>query len=254
MEFSSIYTIWLREIKRFMKDKTRYLGGLINPIGYFVIMGFGLGSAFSDVVEGGNYMQFILPGIIGMALLFTSIFSAISVIFERQFGFLKEMLVAPISRTSIVVGKVLGSATTAMLNGVVLLLIGIVFGIIPAAQLNPVSILIALVFMLLIASSFVALGLALAAKMNSMEGFQFVMGFLVMPVFLLSGVFFPIANLPNFLQALAYIDPLMYGIEGLRYALLGTSFISPYIALVALLIFNGLMIAVASRLFKKMSA
>ncbi|QQR93068.1 MAG: ABC transporter permease [Candidatus Iainarchaeum archaeon] len=254
MEFSSIYTIWLREIKRFMKDKTRYLGGLINPIGYFVIMGFGLGGAFSDVVEGGNYMQFILPGIIGMALLFTSIFSAISVIFERQFGFLKEMLVAPISRTSIVIGKVLGSATTAMLNGVVLLLIGIVFGIIPAAQLNPVSILIALVFMLLIASSFVALGLALAAKMNSMEGFQFVMGFLVMPVFLLSGVFFPIANLPDFLQVLAYIDPLMYGIEGLRYALLGTSFISPFIALGALLIFNGLMIAVAARLFKKMSA
>ncbi len=147
-------------------------------------------------------------------------------------------------------GKVLRSATTAMINGVVLLLIGIFFSIIPATQLNIISIVEALIFMFLIASSFVALGLALAAKMNSMEGFQFVMGFLVMPVFLLSRVLSPIANLPDFLQVLAYIDPLMYGIEGLRHALLGNSFISPALALAALLIFNDLMIGIATHLFR----
>ena len=251
MELNAIYVIWLREMKRFSRDKFRFIGGITTPLIYLAILGLGLKSSFQFADPNFDYLHFILPGIIGMSLLFTSIFSGISVIYERQFGFLKELLVAPVSRASIVLGKISGSTTIAFLNGAILLIIGLLFGLIPLQNITILSVLIALLFMILIASSFVSLGLALAAKMNSMEGFQFVMSFLVMPVFLLSGVFFPINNLPPWMAALAHIDPLMYGVDGIRGALLGSSLNSIWLNLAVLIIFNIAMILITKKLFER---
>ena len=165
-------------------------------------------------------MTFLLPGIIGMTLLFSSMFSGISVLVDKQFGFMKEILVAPISRLSIMLGKTLGGATTALINGVIMLLLAMIIGI---QVVSFIGIFFSLVFMLLISISFVSLGIAIASRMSDMSGFQIIMNFLIMPMFFLSGALFPINQTPLWMQSIAYLNPVFYGIDGLRGSLIGIS-------------------------------
>lgn len=236
---------------RFWRDKFRVIGGLVTPLLYLIIMGVGLGSAFKIEGDNSSYLAYLTPGIIGMSLLFTSIFTGISVIFEKQFGFLKEMLVSPVSRASIALGKIAGSATVSLISAVILLALVLVVGIIPFSLALIPALILTLFIMALIAIIFVSIGLSLAALMDSMEGFQFVMTFLVMPMFLLSGVFFPLNKTPEWMQLISHVDPLMYGVDALRSALLGTSIFPLHVTLIVLGVFAIIASFVTVRVFER---
>lgn len=248
---SAIYTIWLREIKRFLRAKPRIIGNLMMPFIWFAIMGVGLNSSFTIPDAGFSYLNFMTPGIIGMSLLFTSIFSAVSVIWEKQFGFLKEILVSPISRTSIVLGKIIGSATISLISALTFLVIAVAFDGVPLSGLDAFSLLQAVSFMILISFSFVSIGLIIASKLNNMEGFQVIMSMMVMPLFFLSGAFFPIENTPKWMEVLAHGDPLMYGVDGLRGSLLGIHQQSMLVDFFVLAGFSLIMILVTTFVFRR---
>ncbi|MDD5163704.1 MAG: ABC transporter permease [Candidatus ainarchaeum sp.] len=252
MEFNAIYIMWLREMKRFFRAKSRIIGNLSMPFIWLVIMGIGLSSSFSIPGVKFDYLAFIAPGVIGMTLLFSSIFSGISVIWEKQFGFLKEILVAPVSRTSIVLGKIFGSATISFINGVLIMIIAILIGSISIASLSVFSILLAIIFMILICLAFVSVGIAIASRLNNMEGFQMIMSFLVMPTFFLSGAFIPLQNAPLWMGTIAMFDPLLYGVDGLRGVFLGVSQFPIAIDLGVLAGFCVAMILLSSYLFRRM--
>ena len=201
---------------RFVRSKSRMLGALGQPLLFLVALGYGLGPVFQKAGQG-NYLEFIAPGIIGMSIIFTAIFNGMQVIWDRQFGFLKETLVAPVSRLSIMFGRTLGGATVATLQGVLVLIIAVAAGFRPVSWL---LVLPAVAIMLLIAILFSALGMAVASTLKDMQGFQLIMNFLVMPLFFLSGALFPLNNAPAALVVVAGFDPLSYGIDALRYFLI----------------------------------
>lgn len=216
----TIYTLWLREVTKFLKSKSRLFGTGGQPLIWLAIVGVGFGSAFA--LEGGvSYITFMAPGIIGMTILFSSIFAGINVIWDRQFGFLKEILVAPVSRVSIVLGKIAGSATVSLISALTVFVIVVIFGIIPVGSLSVLGIAEAIVLMLLISSVFISLGLVIASYINNMEGFQVIINFLVLPLFFLSGALFPLTDAPVWMKVLSDIDPLRYGVDGMRGALIG---------------------------------
>jgi ABC-2 type transport system permease protein len=192
------------------------IGSLGQPVLFLVALGYGFGSVFQKAGQG-NYLQFLAPGIIGMGIIFTSIFSGMEIIWDRQFGFLKETLVAPVSRTNIMIGRTLGGATVAMVQGVIVLGISMLAGFRPYnLALIPASILV----MLLVSLLFTALGTAIASTLSDMQGFQLIINFLVMPLFFLSGSLFPLQGLPKAIDIIAKIDPLTYGVDALRYFLI----------------------------------
>ena len=242
---SDIYTLWLREMIRFTRARSRIISSIAMPFFWLALVGVGLSSSFS--LPGMNYMNFLAPGIVGMIILFTSIFSGVSVIWDRQFGFLKEILVAPVSRTSIVLGKTIGGATIALINGMVMLLIAALMG---AMHLSA-GIFVAVLFMFLTAVCFVSIGLIIASQMKSMEGFQMIMSFLVMPIFFLSGALFPLENTPAWMQAASYLDPLTYGVDGMRGSLIGIGLFPIWLDIAALTGFSAAMILFGSYLFRK---
>jgi ABC-2 type transport system permease protein len=210
--FMIIYILWLRQIKRYLRSKSRIVGSLGQPILFLVALGFGFGPIYAKA-GGGNYLQFLAPGIIAMSILFTAIFAGIEVIWDKQFGFLKETLVAPVSRTKIMIGRTLGGATVATIQGLIVLIITLFIGF------RPTSILMAVfsfVIMFLIAMLFTALGTAIASRLEDMQGFQLISNFLVMPIFFLSGALFPVDNLPKGIEIIVRIDPLSYGVDALR--------------------------------------
>jgi ABC-2 type transport system permease protein len=216
---SAIYILWLREVKRYLRSRAQIIASLAQPLLYLLVLGFGLGPVFEKSGQG-SYLQFVAPGVIGMGILFTSIFSGIGLLWDRQFGFLKETLVAPVPRLHIMIGRTLGGATIAMLQGTLLLIVCLVAGFRP----HQVALLpVALLFMAMIAIVFAALGTAIGSTLRDMQGFQLIMNFLVMPIFFLSGALFPLTNLPTALAAATRIDPLSYGIDGLRGAFIGLS-------------------------------
>jgi ABC-2 type transport system permease protein len=216
---SAIYILWLREVKRYLRSRAQIIASLGQPLLYLLVLGFGLGPVFEKSGQG-SYLQFVAPGVIGMGILFTSIFSGIGLLWDRQFGFLKETLVAPVPRLYIMIGRTLGGATIAMLQGTLLLIVCLLAGFRPhQAALLPV----ALLFMAMIAIVFAALGTAIGSTLRDMQGFQLIMNFLVMPIFFLSGALFPLTNLPAALAAATRLDPLSYGIDGLRGAFIGLS-------------------------------
>jgi ABC-2 type transport system permease protein len=184
---------------------------------FFWLLFIGTGFSSSIQLPGMNYSDYLAPGIVGMIILFSSIFAGVSVIWDRQFGFLKEILVAPVLRISIVLGKTIGASTIALINGVAMLLISILMGLVRI----DINILISPLFMLLIAVCFVSIGLIIASRMRSMEGFQTIMSFVVMPIFFLSGALFPLNNVPVWMKIASYADPLTYGIDGMRLSLVG---------------------------------
>lgn len=214
------YTIWYRDVLRFVRDRPRILAAMAQPLLYLFVFGTGLASAMAPAASGGlDFRQFMFPGILSMAVLFTAIFSAISVVWDREFGFLKEVMVAPVSRTAVALGKVAGGATISMFQGVVVLVLAPVIGV----RLGLATIIEIIALMLLLACVATAFGLVIAARQKSMEGFQMIMNFLLMPMFFLSGAFFPLRGVPLWLAWLARIDPVTYGVDSLRGATLKRS-------------------------------
>lgn len=207
-----IYILWLRQIKRYLRSRSRIVGSLAQPLLFLLALGYGFGAVFRQAGQG-NYLNFLAPGIIGMSIIFTAIFSGIEVIWDRQFGFLKETLVAPMPRFNIMIGRTLGGATVATIQGIVVMLISIIFGFHPISWVNMIP---AIFIMFLIAILFTSLGTMAASILEDMQGFQLIMNFLVMPLFFLSGALFPLQGLPRVLAILARIDPLSYGIDALR--------------------------------------
>jgi ABC-2 type transport system permease protein len=214
-----IYILWLRELKRYLRSRAQIAASLGQPVLYLLALGFGLGPVFQKSGHG-SYLQFLAPGVIGMAVLFSSIFNGIALLWDRQFGFLKETLVAPVPRINIMIGRTLGGATVAMCQGILVLLVCIIAGFRPV---NLAILPLAFVFMALIAVVFGALGTAIGSVLQDMQGFQLIMNFLVIPIFFLSGALFPLTNLPKVLSVITSIDPLSYGVDGLRGALIGAS-------------------------------
>src|SRR5258708_39066779 len=212
----TIYTLWLRQVKKYLRSRSRILGSLGQPILYLVAFGFGFGSIYQRA-GGGNYIQFLAPGIILMSVLFTAIFSGIELIWDRQFGFLKETLVAPVPRIAIMLGRTLGGATVASIQGLVVFVLTLFIGFRPQ---NLFLLPVALVVVFLVALLFTALGTALASVLEDMQGFQIIMNFLVMPIFFLSGALFPLKGLPAIMEYVIRIDPMTYGVDGLRAALI----------------------------------
>jgi len=242
-----IYILWLRQIKRYLRSKPRIVGSLGQPLLFLVALGFGFGPIYQKA-GGGNYLEFLAPGIISMSILFTAVFSGIEIIWDRQFGFLKETLVAPIPRLNIMIGRTLGGATVAMLQGVIVFLISILIGFRPA---NLALFPLALLFMFLIALFFTGLGTAIASVLEDMQGFQLIMNFLVMPLFFLSGALFPLQGLPKTLRLISSANPLSYGVDGLRGTLVNGAHFGLPSDLLVLGVITIVILAIGSYLFSK---
>lgn len=216
---NAIYILWLRELKRYVRSRVQIVVSLGQPTLYLLALGFGFGPVFAKAGRG-SYLQFVAPGVIGMTLLFSSVFSGIAILWDRQFGFLKETLVAPVSRLHIMMGRTLGGATVAAIQGLLFLAVCLIAGFRPRSWL---ALPLALLFVAAVASVFSALGTAVGSVIKDMQGFQLIMNFLVMPIFFLSGALFPLNNLPKALSVITRADPLTYGVDGLRGALTGVS-------------------------------
>lgn len=209
---SAIYILWLRELKRYTRSRAQIIASLGQPLLYLLALGFGLGPIFKRA-GAGSYLQFIAPGVIGMSVLFSSIFSGLGLLWDRQFGFLKETLVAPVSRIQIMIGRTLGGATVACIQGLLVMTICFIAGFRPA---HWSAIPLAIGFMVLIALLFAALGMAIGSGLEDMQGFQLIMNFLVLPIYFLSGALFPLTNQGKVMGVITRIDPLSYGIDGMR--------------------------------------
>ncbi|MCX6711977.1 MAG: ABC transporter permease [Candidatus Woesearchaeota archaeon] len=213
----ALYIMWLRQIKRYWRSRARMIGAIGQPLLFLVALGFGFGPIYQKA-GGGNYIDFLAPGIIAMSILFTAMFGGIDVIWDRQFGFLKETLVAPVSRIKIMIGRTLGGATVASFQGIIVLIISIIIGFRPA---NLLHIPTTLALMFLIALLFTGLGTAIASRLEDMQAFPLIMNFLIMPIFFISGALFPLTGLPEAISLVARFNPLSYGVDGLRQVLTG---------------------------------
>ena len=217
-----IYTIWLREFKIFSREKVRLIAGAGQPIIYLAVLGNGITSgARLNGTAHIDYLRFMYPGVIGMSILFTSIFSALSIIWDREFGFLKEVLVAPVPRWAVAIGKSLGGATVAMIQAVILIVIAPILGI----SLSVTMVLSLLVLAFLMSFAVTSLGVVIASRMKSMQSFQMVMNFMIMPLYFLSGAMFPLASAPQWMKALMTVDPLSYGVDAIRNVVFSGTFI-----------------------------
>jgi ABC-2 type transport system permease protein len=242
-----IYMLWLRQIKRYFRSRARIVGSLGQPLLFLLSLGFGFGPVFQRAGQG-NYIQFLAPGVIAMTVLFSGIFNGIELIWDRQFGFLKETLVAPVPRVTIMIGRTLGGATTSVMQGLIVAIACVLVGFRPNSVMAVVG---GLVFMTLIAVMFTALGTAIASVLSDFQGFQMVMNFLVMPIFFLSGALFPLMGLPRALDIIARIDPLSYGVDGLRSSMTGVSHFGLTTDLAVLSVLTVVLLMVGSRLFSK---
>ena len=216
---NTIYILWLRQVKKYFRSRSRIIGSLGQPILFLTAFGFGFGSIYQKA-GGGNYIQFLAPGIILMGVLFTAVFSGIELIWDRQFGFLKETMVAPVSRFNIMLGRTLGGATVASIQGIIVFILTLIVGFRPH---NFLMIPVAFIFIFLAALLFTTLGTAIASFLEDMQGFQLIMNFLVMPIFFLSGALFPLKGVPKIMEIIARGDPLSYAVDGVRGALTNSS-------------------------------
>ena len=246
----TIYILWLRQIKRYFRSKVRIVGSLGQPLLLLLALGFGFGPIYQKA-GGGNYIQFLVPGIISMGILFTAVFSGIEIIWDKQFGFLKETLVAPVSRLKIMIGRTLGGGTVAVIQGLIIFIISLIIGF------RPMSfhlLLLSFIFMALIALFFTALGTAIASVLEDMQGFQLIMNFLLMPLFFLSGALFPLQGLPEAITVVASINPLSYGVDGLRGTLVNGAHFGLLTDFSVLSIITIAMLIIGSFLFSKIES
>ena len=243
----AVYALWLREVKRYSRSPVQIVVSLGQPMLYLLILGFGLGPVFQKA-GSGSYLQFVAPGVIGMSILFSSIFSGVGLLWDRQFGFLKETLVAPVPRTRIMLGRTLGGATVAVIQGTLVMVVCLIAGFRPA---HAAELPVAMLFMLLIAVVFGAMGTAVGSVLQDMQGFQLIMNFLVMPIFFLSGALFPLTNLPSALHVLTSLDPLSYGIDGLRGSLINATHFGPAMDALVLCLAASVLLAIGTYLFSR---
>jgi len=246
----AIYILWLRELKRYIRSRVQIVVSLGQPCLYLLALGFGLGPVFQQAGHG-SYLQFMAPGVVGMTILFSSVFSGIAMLWDRQFGFLKETLVAPVSRMQIMIGRTLGGATVAIIQGSLILVICLVAGFRPHSW---IAIPTAFLFVVMIAVVFAALGTALGSAIKDMQGFQLVMNFLVLPLFFLSGALFPLANLPPVMAFITRLDPLTYGVDGLRGALINVWHFNAATDISVLAMIAAVFVSAGAYLFSKIEA
>ena len=244
---SVIYILWLRELRRYVRSRAQIVASLGQPLMYLIALGFGLGPVFQKAGEG-SYLQFVVPGVIAMAVLFSSVFSGMGLLWDRQFGFLKETLVAPVPRIHIMLGRTLGAATVASIQGLLVMVVCFVAGF---RLTGSSQVPLALLFMVLIACAFSALGTVIGSALENIQGFQLIMNFLVMPIFFLSGALYPLTNLPPAFSVVVRLDPLAYGVDGLRSALIGVSHFGIAKNALVLTVVAGILLIIASRLFSR---
>jgi ABC-2 type transport system permease protein len=247
---SVIYILWLRELRRYVRSRAQIVASLGQPLLYLVALGFGLGPVFRKAGQG-NYVEFVAPGVISMTVLFSSVFSGIGLLWDRQFGFLKETLVAPVPRIQIMLGRTLGAATVAVIQGLLVVVVCFIAGF---RVVNVATAPLALVFMLLIACLFASLGTAIGSTLQNMQGFQLIMNFLVMPIFFLSGALYPLNNLPKVFSIVTSLDPLAYGVDGLRTVLVGLSHFGLGVDATVLVTLTVILLVIGSYLFSKIEA
>jgi ABC-2 type transport system permease protein len=244
----TIYIMWLRELKKFLRSRSRIVGALGQPILFLFALGYGLGGVFQAAGQG-SYTQFLVPGIISMAVIYTSTFNGMQIIWDRQFGFLKETLVAPVSRVAVMLGRTFGGATVATLQGCIVFLLALIFGFHPYSWALVIP---AILVMFLLASLFSAFGITVASFVADMQGFQLVMNFLIMPMCFLSGALFPLTSAPLLLRVLATFDPLSYGVDGMRRLLINTSHFDLVMDIIVLLWIAKFFLAASSYRFTKL--
>jgi ABC-2 type transport system permease protein len=246
---TAIYVLWRREMIRYARSKSRIFGSLAMPVFFLAFLGLGFRRMpVPGVGAGTGYIGFLAPGIIGMTLLFSSSMQGMSVLWDKEFGFLKEIMVAPVSRVSLVLGRIAGGTTTSMLQGLLIFGASLAMGFrLPGAG----ALALGLVFMLLIAFTFIGLGLVFASRMRDMQGFGIVMNFIIFPFFFLSGALTPLENFPWFIRALSYADPLTYGVDGLRAALIGHSSLPVAIDLAVMIGFALVMLFLGAYFFER---
>jgi ABC-2 type transport system permease protein len=252
VEFQAIYVMWLRQMKRFVRSKSRIIVTVIQPLLFLFILGSGFNSLKMPGLDV-EYIHFFAPGIVAMSILFSSMFAGVSILWDKQFGFLQEVLVAPVSRISIIIGRTIGGATTALIQGFIILIITIAIGT-PLSGIT--GLILTIIFMILIAFSAVGFGLILASKMRDFESFPIIMNLIIMPLLFLSSAFFPVAENKTLL-AIAYFNPLFYMVDGLRGSMLGTehSIIqNPLISLGLVSLICITMLLIGSYLFSKSEA
>lgn len=247
---SAIYVLWLRELRRYVRSRSQMAASLGQPVLYLIGLGFGLGPVFQKAGQG-SYVQFVAPGIIAMTVLFSSVFSGMGLLWDRQFGFLKETLVAPVPRLHVMLGKTLGAATVAVIQGLLVAVVCLIAGF---RVSDPMAIPLGLLFMCLIGCLFSALGTAIGSVLQNIQGFQLIMNFLVMPIFFLSGALYPLKSLPIALDIMTRIDPLTYGVDGLRTALIGISQFGFVTDLTVMVCVTTILLFAGSHLFAKIQA
>jgi ABC-2 type transport system permease protein len=254
IELQAIYIMWLRHMKRFSRSRSRVLATIVQPLFFLTIFGVGFRTAMIPGMTG-DYLYFLAPGLITMAIMLSSMYTGISVLWDRQLGFFQEVLVAPISRISIIIGRTLGGATTALIQGFIILVIAIGLGV-PIS--NIFGLMLALIFMILIAFTAVGSGLIIASKLEDHEGFQIVMNLLIMPLFFLSTAFFPIATnpvIPSWVKSISYFNPIFYMVDGLRGSLTGiNNAFHPLVDLSIVVVICCIMIVIGGYFFNKSEA
>jgi ABC-2 type transport system permease protein len=265
VELGKLYAIWLREFKVFLREKSRLVASIFTPLMWLFIIGSGLGSAVSnpsalstvvhstagEVGSEIDYQQFIFPGIICMSVIFSSVFFGSYIIWDRKFDFLKSVMVAPVSRTTIFIGKTLGGMTTSIIQAAILLVIGLAIGM----HYTPFSIVTIAVIIILLSFALTSLGLTIGSYIESLEGFQLIVSFVVFPLFFLSGALFPLNNLPGWLSILTMVDPATYAVDALRSTILGITGKNPFVVDIGILLVCVIALGTIGMLsFRKMKA
>ncbi len=249
IDLQAVYVMWVRDMLRTARAPSRIVGSLVMPLLFLGFLGMGLRGTAFGVTPDGDYLTYLAPGMIGMTLLMGSVFSGLHVLWDRQFGFLREIMVTPVSRLSIVLGRLAGGMTLALLQGLMVAVGATILGV--DLLVSPLALLQALAAMLLISASFVSLGVVFASVLDDFQGFSLIMNFVVFPVFFLSGAMFPVDNLPGWAQPICYADPLLYGVDLLRGALIDAGTLSPLLSFGVLGGFCAAMITAASVMFAR---
>jgi ABC-2 type transport system permease protein len=255
---NAFYVMIYRQVRRFLRARSRVVVTVVQPILWIFLFGMGMGNVFNfqnpmvdyfikQQFNGLDYITFLLTGVVAMSIFVGSFISGVSVIFDKQFGFLKETLVSPAPRELILLGRAVGDSLVLMINAMIVLGLGFLI----SNELRPEGIPLAMLYAFILSIGFSSLGIAIASKMSSMEGFQMLMNLIVMPLQFVSGIFFPVERMPEWMQLIAKVNPLTYAVDGIRYWLTGRSSFNPIIDITLLLILSSISIVIAIWSFRK---
>jgi ABC-2 type transport system permease protein len=227
-----IYILWLRQLQRYLRSRSRLIGAIGQPLLFLLALGYGLGAVYKRAGQG-NYLEFLVPGIIIQTLLFSGVFWGIQILFDKRFGFLKEMLVAPVPRTVILIGNALGGATISLIQAVLVFVISIALGF----RMHDWAVLpLTFLLMLVLSVTLTSFGAGIASMVEDFQGFQGINNFLIFPLFFLSSSLYPLTNVPRFLEILASLNPLSYAVDLLRYSMIGIHHFSVGIDIIVVII------------------